>query len=260
MKGFLFDVDQTLTNTAWPDRKISDRTKRALAKLSLAGKKAGICTGRQYAELRSVVLPLFPSNALHVVAGGGEVINSDGERLWSVLVPNQTVRELCRIAIATGGVFIFGRGDALYGSQQAIEYKKKLGWEMKFGQLEELEDWSTPLLCIQKITPELREAVQGRPEIMVKEMDRYDGTPYFDITAAGVTKALGVEQWCQLQGISLDEVVGFGDSENDLEFLEIVGWGIAVGNAKEAVKAAANEVIGHADHDGVAQYIESLEL
>lgn len=260
MQGFLFDLDQTLTTTGWPDRRVTDRTKNALKKLADAGKKIGLCTGRQFPELKNEILPIFPENSLHVLAGGGEVVTSGGERRWSVLLPDKTVREICRIAQISGGVFIFGRGDALYGSDEAIEYKKQLGWEMKFGDVEELNDWSTPLLCIQKITPQLREAVQGRPEITVKEMDRYDGSPYFDITAAGVTKALGVEQWCQLQNLSLEDVVGFGDSENDLEFLEIVGRGIAVGNAKDAVKKAADAVIGHANEDGVAQYIESLEL
>ena len=51
-------------------------------------------------------------------------------------------------------------------------------------------------------------------------------------------------------------MIAFGDNENDLEMLEGAGIGVAMGNSKQYVKDAANEVTGDNDHDGVAEFLE----
>jgi hydroxymethylpyrimidine pyrophosphatase-like HAD family hydrolase len=56
----------------------------------------------------------------------------------------------------------------------------------------------------------------------------------------------------------MSEVVAFGDNYNDIELLEAVGWGVAVANAKEEVKAVAQEITLHHREDGVAATLERL--
>lgn len=56
--------------------------------------------------------------------------------------------------------------------------------------------------------------------------------------------------------ISTDDIIAFGDDYNDLEMIKKCGKGIAVGNALEMVKGAADEVCESNQKDGVARWIE----
>ena len=75
---------------------------------------------------------------------------------------------------------------------------------------------------------------------------------WFDIMPQGVSKAAGLDVLLDALGITADEVVAFGDAENDLEILRKVRHSVAVANATDEVKATANYHIGAADEEGMA--------
>ena len=57
-------------------------------------------------------------------------------------------------------------------------------------------------------------------------------------------------------GVSREEVIAIGDGYNDLSMIKFAGMGIAMGNAQEPVKKAANDITLSNDEDGVAVAIE----
>ncbi|WP_163484259.1 HAD hydrolase family protein, partial [Klebsiella pneumoniae] len=57
------------------------------------------------------------------------------------------------------------------------------------------------------------------------------------------------------QGLSMQDVIAFGDNYNDLSMLEAVGTGVAMGNAVEEVKARAKVVIGENETTSIADFI-----
>ena len=59
-------------------------------------------------------------------------------------------------------------------------------------------------------------------------------------------------------GISSEEMIAVGDQTNDLPMIEYAGLGVAMGNAVEAVKAAADHITATNSEDGVAQLILNL--
>lgn len=64
-------------------------------------------------------------------------------------------------------------------------------------------------------------------------------------------------RWCAGHfGFTMDELIAFGDSLNDVPMLEAAGTGVAVANAREDVKALGFAVCGTNDEDGVARYID----
>lgn len=75
---------------------------------------------------------------------------------------------------------------------------------------------------------------------------------------AGVTKATGLVPALEELGIAPDRVVGVGDAENDHAFLRLCGVSVAVANALEAVKAAADLVTTGARGAGVTELIDRL--
>jgi Cof subfamily protein (haloacid dehalogenase superfamily) len=79
-----------------------------------------------------------------------------------------------------------------------------------------------------------------------------------EIAAPRVTKASGLAELAQSQGIGPDEVVAVGDMPNDVPMLEWAGRSYAVSNAHPAARAAADEVLGSNDDDAVATLIDSL--
>ncbi|BDX52735.1 YcsE-related riboflavin metabolism phosphatase [Metamycoplasma equirhinis] len=70
------------------------------------------------------------------------------------------------------------------------------------------------------------------------------------ISAKGITKATGLKILGDFLGISLKEMVAFGDSENDNEMLKEVGLGIAMGNGEDKTKNVANEICLPVTEDG----------
>lgn len=74
------------------------------------------------------------------------------------------------------------------------------------------------------------------------------------------SKATGVMILANSLGISLEQVMAIGDNMNDMEMLQAVGWGVAMGQASDAVKAVARAVTTSNTEDGVALAIERYLL
>ena len=73
-----------------------------------------------------------------------------------------------------------------------------------------------------------------------------------------MTKGSGLDFLAEHMGFTREETIAFGDGENDVELLEWAGYGIAVENAHDRVKAVADWVCPPASEEGVAQVIEAL--
>jgi Cof subfamily protein (haloacid dehalogenase superfamily) len=81
---------------------------------------------------------------------------------------------------------------------------------------------------------------------------------YLEILPVGVNKAKAVAALSRFLGVDLSEVAAVGDGLNDLEMLSEVGFAIAMGNASDRVKAAADLVVGSNDEVGVAQAVNEI--
>jgi Cof subfamily protein (haloacid dehalogenase superfamily) len=79
-----------------------------------------------------------------------------------------------------------------------------------------------------------------------------------EISVYGVTKATGLAELAEVQGIAPHEVLAVGDMPNDVPMLQWAGRSYAVANAHAEVLEVADEVIGSNDDDAVADLIESL--
>lgn len=78
------------------------------------------------------------------------------------------------------------------------------------------------------------------------------------VKSRGVSKATALKKLTKIMGISMEEVIAFGDEVNDIEMLRTVGLGIAMGNTDSVVKNAANCVTSSNDADGVAEKLKEL--
>lgn len=76
-----------------------------------------------------------------------------------------------------------------------------------------------------------------------------------EISPKGVHKAAGLAYLTEFFGIDAQDVVAFGDMPNDIEMLSWAGLGVAMGNAADVVKQAADEITGSNNEAGVAQVL-----
>ena len=81
-----------------------------------------------------------------------------------------------------------------------------------------------------------------------------------EVNAAGVNKGRALVRLGERLGIRREEIMAFGDGSNDLKMLKEVGTGVAMENAKDEVKEAADYIAGLNDEDGVAKFIEAYVL
>jgi Cof subfamily protein (haloacid dehalogenase superfamily) len=81
-----------------------------------------------------------------------------------------------------------------------------------------------------------------------------------DISATGCSKGLALRRLCDLYGIPLSRTLAIGDGINDLDLLESVGLGVAMGNAVPEILQAAQCRVSDNARDGVAEAIERFVL
>ena len=74
---------------------------------------------------------------------------------------------------------------------------------------------------------------------------------YLEIVATGVTKAAALKKLLADEQLTTAETLGFGDNFNDVAMLQEVGVGVAMGNAPQAVKDAADMVTTDNNHNGI---------
>lgn len=81
-----------------------------------------------------------------------------------------------------------------------------------------------------------------------------------DIAQTGNSKGKRLQQWVASQGLSMQQVIAFGDNYNDISMLSAVGLGVAMGNADDEVKAHARMVAGDNEHPSIAKVIRTHVL
>jgi hypothetical protein len=104
---------------------------------------------------------------------------------------------------------------------------------------------------------EIAAVTRALPDTLYAEQT-YDG--FLMIMSRRAVKSEALRTLCAHFGIPLADVAAFGDDHNDTAMLKACGMGVAVANAEDAVKAAADEVCASNDCDGVAKWIDARLL
>jgi len=175
--------------------------------------------------------------------------------------------ELARETIAAVNEEGFGLNcyvdDELYVAEITPEARR-------YADFQHLELHEVGDLLVWLDQPPTKLVVIEEPEILddLKQrlLGRFDGRlyiskslPYFlEFAAPDVTKAAGLDFLSERLRFTREGTVAFGDGENDIELVDWAGYGVAVENAHESVKAVADFVCPSVDEQGVAQVLEAF--
>ena len=104
------------------------------------------------------------------------------------------------------------------------------------------------------ITTEVKLSLQLQGAISI-----YRSEPFFlELVPLGIDKAQSLKALLEHLGLNREQMVCMGDGYNDLSMIELAGMGVAMANAQEPVRKAADYVTMSNDEDGVAAAVEQL--
>lgn len=80
-------------------------------------------------------------------------------------------------------------------------------------------------------------------------------TDNYEISTKGVNKGAALKKYAEFKGIKPDEILAFGDNFNDIQMIDYAGTGVAVANAVDELKVAADYITDSNENAGVGKAI-----
>jgi 5-amino-6-(5-phospho-D-ribitylamino)uracil phosphatase len=240
IKLIALDMDGTLLDQ---NHEVSEENRKAIRDAEDKGVKVVLSTGRSLKTARDYVISLQLSSYL-VTVNGSEIWGPDGELVERNLVETEHIQWMYDLSRQHKARFWAISSENNWNNQMPEDILSQ-EW-LKFGFHIEDDDIRS------KVLKELE--AKGLFEISNSSLVN------IEVNALGINKAKGLQKVCSLLGISMNNVMAVGDSLNDIAMITEAGLGIAMGNAQEAVKEAADDVTGTNTESGVAQAIKKWVL
>lgn len=271
-KLIFLDIDGTLTVLGYntPPASALDALRRARAN----GHKVFLCTGRDLAMLRPLLEYGFDG---YIASAGGYVVCGD-----EVICDLPMDREVFRLAmecLSRNRVFRTVEcrdgtyGDMLPGglpdeegsfsNSDLLRFRAQLSETLDIRPIEEYDGapvYKIVLMCVDR--RQLDEPIAllgGELEFCLQDI-RTVRCINAEASAKGHDKGTGIRLLCRHLGKEIADTIGFGDSMNDKEMFETVGFSVCMGNGQEAVKAIADYVCPDVSDDGLYRAFEELGL
>ncbi|WP_102372404.1 HAD family hydrolase [Enorma phocaeensis] len=260
VKLILSDIDGTIMPAG--THCVSERTRAAFHAAMEAGLAIGPASGRGVGQI-----PAFFSGdaacCATCIATNGLEGYLEGERIFEKLLPHRALERLVEVLaeIPGSGLVVFeGTTPQLCSGSLDDLYKIVPAYGKTCEVIDGLPDRA--VLKANAFLPtdlDGSRAFSDRLNAAVEGLD-FDVpmAGFLNIMPAGWNKGEGVRELARHLGVSLNEVVVFGDAGNDLTMFAVAGHPVAVAGAMPEAAAAARWHIGRCEDDAVAAAIEVL--
>lgn len=265
------DLDGTLLNEK---KELLPYTKEVLRRALDKGVVVLTATGRPWMGIPEE-LRTFPGMRYALTSNGARILDI---REGTVLIEQLLSRESAKKALE-----ICGKYDTLqevYYDGQGYASADKMAHVEKYHHNPNMWEYlRTTRIPVQDISRLVDEEERGLDKVQAlfadmnerrlawDELSRVDGLELvgslgynIEVNAAGVNKGTGLVELGKLLGIKREEIMACGDGDNDTVMLREVGFGVAMANAEDQVKAAADYITDSNDNEGAAKAIEKFVL
>ena len=268
------DLDGTLLTSK---KELTEYTKKTLEKAVAQGCEVLVSTGRPLTAIPQYLIN-FPGMKYALTANGARIVDvRTGEAIYENLVPVDIAAQVLDILADYDDVYeviINGQGytkaeylrnvQKYYASPSMQKYM--LTTRIPVENVKEVMfEKNCPVDKVHGIFSDLgelnelkeaRERIERIPNIEIT--GAFSNT--LEVNAAGVNKGAGLVKLGELLGIAREDIMACGDGMNDYEMLKEVGFGVAMGNADERVKAIADYVTDTNDNEGVAKAFDKFVI
>jgi len=267
------DLDGTLLS---PVGQVTPRVKAAVHKALEAGLLVCFATGRNWTESQTVLEAVAHYDSAVFVGGAMVVDTKQRVTLHRVKMDAQLAREISAVFESFGHAVLALQDTHAAGVDYLItgdlqRNKETLSWMRATKASVRL----VPRLGTDDHEHTIRLSIVASPDEVARvreEMERrfaerifglpisvpHAGVDVYEIFDPGVNKWEGVLHVARRHGIEQREIIAIGDDLNDVPMIQNAGLGVAMGNARDEVKAIAKRVIGSNQDEGLAEFLEEL--
>ena len=257
-KLIAFDIDGTILND---QHRVCDRLQQVVQRLKTRGYKFTIVSAR------------FPSSALAIARELGLDADDGIITLNGGLITNFQQQLLY---VKTFACDILNQHIDKISDQIAVNYFHNFSWYVN--RPNAITDYELSLNGIygqtytigslekaNKITLMGDNALLEQSKSILSKLDAnlllaFSHPNYVEVATRNISKYSGLAAYMQQLNITPQQVIAFGDGENDIDMLANVGLGVAMANASDYVKSFAKDIAQHHLEQGVARYLEQLLL
>ena len=242
IKAVFFDIDGTLVS--FETHAVPESARRAIERLRERGIKVFISTGRLLRHTE-VVRDIEVDG--YVTVNGSYCVTRDGKTIFERSFPHDTVERIFRLMEEIGFQAAFMTHEDIYVdrlSERVLTIAEMIH-----------------IMPVLQVCPYVGEEIERRimPQLPECVGSRWIPT-FMDINMRGTDKSVGARKVMEYYGLSMSEAMAFGDGGNDLPIVRDAAVGVAMGNACEELKAAADYVSSSVDEDGISRALEHFGL
>jgi len=267
MQIYIFlDVDGTLLHSEGGKEFIPPSACQAVALARRNGHKVFICTGRPVSELTELVKSVEVDG--YVCSTGayifvGDTIVYQFEFSQAALEELRQVAEKNDFGLVLQGMqkpYIDARGESFFAADGNEKYMAAAGvGRMRLSQFRPIREYERKSEKINKLLfltrddhalEKVEEMLRGRYRMAVHGL-RGEGVLISEVSDYNVIKSTGVRRVVDFFGGGDVMTYGYGDSSNDVDMLAFCSHGVAMGNASDEAKRAADEVCEPLLEDGL---------
>ena len=270
IKALALDLDGTLLG---PGSALTERTIRAVKACIRRGLQVIIATGRAIQSAEPIRAALGAEGPMIYFNGAVIADMPSGGILSTTLLNKDAVAFCVDLAREKGAyfqVFFPGENDdshiTLMAERERAEREMYLSHTSIRSEIGDLKKaLARPGLkgcikCMFVAEPEVQAVLRPILDERLGKIAYITQTlrNFLEIMDVKVSKGQGLKLAMERRSLKREEVIAFGDDENDLPMLAAAGFSAAPSNAKDSVKAAADLVIGSNAGDGVAAFLEEF--
>jgi Cof subfamily protein (haloacid dehalogenase superfamily) len=255
VRAIFIDMDGTLLKTS---NTISHRNMEAIHRLMNQGVKVFLATGRHY----EVTAPYHKEIGLRtpmICLNGAAIHGAETGKAIQMKTVHLNEERFHYLTAEKPYNVIIHTTNGIYCKEtnEEIDYWTKVGQipPRYIGDLRQANYQD-----VLKYSVRTGEPSPEMSALFSKEAEVVNWNDGFELLAPHVSKWSAIKSLLRAYRISPNEAVAIGDGPNDIEMLRHVGTGVAMRNASDEVKAAADFVTGHHENDGLAEFIERYLL
>lgn len=258
IKAVFFDVDGTLVS--FQQTQLSDRLRADLLAMQARGIKIVVCTGRARQDLARTGMLRDVEFDGYITLNGQCCYDREGI-YRDIPICREDLEAAIRVLRANPRMAALMEGD---GQSYLTKIDDRVRDIYKFLHTK-LFDIRPPEWMLETKIYQFVPLVGPEDEdLFLSVMPHCIHTRWhpkgIDILPEGGGKVSGIRAAMERYGLSVDEIMAFGDGENDVAMLELAGTSVVMGNGVERAKAQADYVTASVDEDGVSQALRHYGL